>query len=280
MGEPHPAADFIGTINKSHEACYEAMDASRKYLEERFGFLGSVCAGFAENVVADEGLLPLFPETNGEALMFAATASLKSKGRGMGAKKSATPLKATPLKKQQQQDKGGPAPSTKTTTNNDRHATTNQRTEHTTNTKTKTRGQGEKQITDAGLHKHVSHTPAEQHKVAEIAPGKFDYIFGKVNTGSEHNISRSQKNNLAQMNRLGLSDTSEGRQILTEHLNKVVNDQNTVVREFVNSHGVKCEIRESLLAGPSNKFAKIESGWEVLSNGNRRLITIIPKGGQ
>ena len=80
------------------------------------------------------------------------------------------------------------------------------------------------------------------------------------------------------MKRLGVTDDEAGRALLRQHLQAVVNNAAYVVRQFTTLHGT-FETRESLYAGPSGKFAKFESTWELLSNGTRRLVTVIPKGG-
>ena len=79
------------------------------------------------------------------------------------------------------------------------------------------------------------------------------------------------------MKRLGVEDTAEGRKMLQEHFDTVVKDDSNVLSTFKNEYG-NFEIRESLFAGPSGKFAKFKSTWEILSDGNRRLTTVIPIG--
>ncbi|MCB9093399.1 MAG: hypothetical protein H6620_12670 [Halobacteriovoraceae bacterium] len=109
-----------------------------------------------------------------------------------------------------------------------------------------------------------------------IDENKYDYIFG-VSKSSKHNASRSA-HNLSQMDRLGIPNSSEGRKILENHLEFVINDNSNIIKRYANEYG-SYEIRESFLAGPSGKFAKIESSFEVLPDGTRRLISMIPKGG-
>ena len=41
---------------------------------------------------------------------------------------------------------------------------------------------------------------------------------------------------------------------------------------------IDTEKRESLLAGPSGKFIKIQSSWEVMADGTRRLLSFQPFG--
>jgi filamentous hemagglutinin len=81
------------------------------------------------------------------------------------------------------------------------------------------------------------------------------------------------------MKRLGLFNDTTGRRLLRSHFDDVVNDATNVTRRYSNQYG-GFEVRESLFAGPSGQFAKFESTWEVLSDGTRRLTTVIPFGGQ
>lgn len=106
---------------------------------------------------------------------------------------------------------------------------------------------------------------------AVIEPGKIGYLFGEA-SGSEHNVARAAQNAL-QMKRLGASVSD-----VIEHLSGVVNNASNVARTFTNKWGT-FEVRESLFAGRSGQFAKFESTWEVLQNNARRLITVIPFGG-
>jgi len=113
-----------------------------------------------------------------------------------------------------------------------------------------------------------------------IDSNKFNYIFGKV-TSSKHNTPRSLQN-AAQMNRIGIHNTAEGQKYLTQHLQRVAQDPSNVTRTFQktlpNGNTIPLEIRESLLSGPGG-FLKLESTWEILADGTRRLTTIIPFGG-
>jgi hypothetical protein len=109
-----------------------------------------------------------------------------------------------------------------------------------------------------------------------VDEGKLDYIFGRA-TGRDHNIKRTQQN-AAQMARLGIYDTSEGRNLVRNHLRDVPKEPNNIIKTFTNDYGTY-EIRESLLSGPSGKFVKLESTWEITPDGSRRLTTVIPYGG-
>ncbi len=107
----------------------------------------------------------------------------------------------------------------------------------------------------------------------EIAPGKFDYLFGRV-TSSEHNAARS--NQLAlEMKRLGVPDTAVGQKMLSDHLALSARAEGNLVRSYSNQYG-KFEVRDSLFMGPSGKAARFESTFQVLEDGTRRLSTVIP----
>lgn len=107
-----------------------------------------------------------------------------------------------------------------------------------------------------------------------IDEGKWNYFFGRVTQGS-HNAPRSAQN-LAQLNRIGIHDTVEGRRILSDFFGRQVATDSNIVRKFSNQHG-DFEIRDGLLAGPGG-FLHVETTWQVTENGYR-LTTLIPRGG-
>ena len=87
--------------------------------------------------------------------------------------------------------------------------------------------------------------------------------------------------NAAQFTRLGITDTPAGRKILSDHLDEVVSRSDNITDTFSHSKsGVRqnFEVRESLLSGPSGAFSKLETTFEVLADGSRRLVTTIPRG--
>jgi filamentous hemagglutinin len=110
---------------------------------------------------------------------------------------------------------------------------------------------------------------------AIVDDGKWDYLFGWVKTGS-HNAPRSAQN-LSQLSRIGIQDTPEGRQILTDFFNEQVSGSDNIIREYADQYG-SFQIRDGLLSGPGG-FLHVESTWQVTDNG-LRLTTIIPRGGQ
>ncbi|MFC3246942.1 hemagglutinin repeat-containing protein [Chromobacterium piscinae] len=109
-----------------------------------------------------------------------------------------------------------------------------------------------------------------------IDPKKFEYLFGNVNSNS-HNADRSTQ--LAQtMRKLGLETNESGKRVLIEHFEKVVAEKSNV-REVFSKGNQNFEIRESVLFGPSGKAVKLETSFEVMSDGTRRFVTTIPKEG-
>lgn len=108
---------------------------------------------------------------------------------------------------------------------------------------------------------------------ALIDNGKYDYLFGKVDSNS-HNAARSQQNK-AQLARIGVHDTPQGRSLIKNHLDEAVANDANVKRTYTDEHGT-FQIRDSLFAGPGG-FLHFESAWQVTQDG-LRLTTIIPKG--
>lgn len=112
--------------------------------------------------------------------------------------------------------------------------------------------------------------------VSQIDGKKFDCLFGRA-TGREHNLARTNQNAL-EMKRLGVPDTAEGHAMLSSHLDDAVQGNSNISRSFDNEWG-SFEVRESLFPGPSGKFSKFESTWQVMPEGSRRFSTLIPRGG-
>ena len=104
-------------------------------------------------------------------------------------------------------------------------------------------------------------------KVAPELGGKLNYMFGRA-TGAAHNVQRSQSM-LAQMHRIGLSDTVANRAYVAQHLTKVARDASNIVVTQANGRVV----RQSLLMGPKGGL-KLESIWE-----GTKLITVRLFGG-
>ena len=96
---------------------------------------------------------------------------------------------------------------------------------------------------------------------------KLEYLFGRA-AGSAHNVQRSESM-LAQLERIGLSDSAASRGVVRQHLEGVVSDVSNVVRTQANGWAV----RESLLMGPLGG-TKIQSVWQGI-----KLVTVRLFGG-
>ncbi|NER46600.1 MAG: hypothetical protein F6J92_07870 [Symploca sp. SIO1A3] len=121
--------------------------------------------------------------------------------------------------------------------------------------------------------------PPNSERATLIDERKLDYLFNKNIKRDPHNSARATQN-AQQLQRLGIYDDTEGRAIITNHLQEVVQINNNVVERYINPYGVDVEMRESLLAGKSGKFVKILSSWEVMPDGKRRLLSFKPLGGK
>ncbi len=120
----------------------------------------------------------------------------------------------------------------------------------------------------------------------DILERKLDYLFNQNIAPDFHNTPRAIQN-ARQMQRLGLWNTPEGREIVREHLQQVLQTNNNVVEQFTKTFVDKTgttvktdiEVRESLLVGASGKFAKVKSSWEVIPDGTRRFVSAELYGG-
>jgi len=115
--------------------------------------------------------------------------------------------------------------------------------------------------------------------IAIIDDRKLDYIFNRNIKPDPHNSSRAAQN-AQQLQRIGIYDDPEGREIVKAHLDQAVILPDNVSDRFSNSYGIDTENRESLLAGPSGKFIKVQSSWEVMPDGSRRFMIFQPFGVQ
>jgi RHS repeat-associated protein len=111
-------------------------------------------------------------------------------------------------------------------------------------------------------------------RIATVDSGKWDYIFGKVDSNA-HNFARSVQN-AGQFARIGIYDNPEGRALLQDNFNQAVATDDNIVKSFTNKYG-SFQVRDSLLSGPGG-FLRLETTWEVTSSGYR-LTTVIPYGG-
>ena len=113
--------------------------------------------------------------------------------------------------------------------------------------------------------------------IAIISGRKLDYIFDKNIKPDPHNSARAAQNS-QKLQSIGIYDDREGREIVKSHLQQAVRDIDNISDRFINAYGIDTEKRESLLAGPSGKFIKIQSSWEVMADGTRRLLSFQPFG--
>lgn len=120
----------------------------------------------------------------------------------------------------------------------------------------------------------------------DIAERKLDHLFNWNIAPDTHNTPRAIQNAQA-LQRLGLWDTPEARELVREHLQQVAQAPNNIVERFTKTFVDKTgavgqadiEVRESLLAGSSGKFAKVKSSWEVMPTGTRRFVSAELYGG-
>lgn len=89
------------------------------------------------------------------------------------------------------------------------------------------------------------------------------------------------------MQRLGLRNTPEDRELLRNHLSQVLQTPNNIVQRFTKTFRDRAgrigqaniEVRESLLGGASGKFAKMKSSWEIMADGSRKFVSAELYGG-
>ena len=74
----------------------------------------------------------------------------------------------------------------------------------------------------------------------------------------------------------GIRDDEAGRQIIREHLEQVINDPNNIIKTYQN-YGKNFETRQSLLMTPSGKGLLLETSYEIMPDGSRKFVTVIPK---
>jgi hypothetical protein len=96
---------------------------------------------------------------------------------------------------------------------------------------------------------------------------KLNYLFGLA-TGSGYNIQRSTAM-LSELQQVGLNDTEEVREVVTQNLAQALNNPSSVIAQTGGR-----TVRESLLMGP-NGAVKLQSIWE-----GTKLITIKVFGGK
>lgn len=112
---------------------------------------------------------------------------------------------------------------------------------------------------------------------AEIDPRKLDYLFNKDIKPDSHNSPRALQNEL-QLHRIGIPDTPEMRQYVTDHLTQSAQQPfgRTFNKEWPGGSG-EFGVTESVLHGPHGALG-VESTWQILPDGGHRLSTVIFRG--
>ncbi|MFH9817538.1 putative T7SS-secreted protein [Streptomyces sp. NPDC017230] len=112
---------------------------------------------------------------------------------------------------------------------------------------------------------------------AEIDSRKLDYLFNKDIKQDSHNSPRALQNEL-QLHRIGIPDTPEMRQYLTDHLASAAQQPfgRTFTKEWPGGSG-EFGVTESVLHGPHGALG-VESTWQILPEGGHRLSTVIFRG--
>ncbi|WP_086771017.1 putative T7SS-secreted protein [Streptomyces bobili] len=112
---------------------------------------------------------------------------------------------------------------------------------------------------------------------AEIDSRKLDYLFNKDIKQDSHNSPRALQNEL-QLHRIGIPDTPEMRQYVTDHLSNAAQQPfgRTFSKEWPGGSG-EFGVTESVLHGPHGALG-VESTWEILPDGGHRLSTVIFRG--
>ncbi|MEU9925210.1 putative T7SS-secreted protein [Streptomyces griseoluteus] len=116
-----------------------------------------------------------------------------------------------------------------------------------------------------------------QGGTAEVNPRKLDYLFNKDIKPDSHNSPRALQNEL-QLHRIGIRDTPEMRQYVTDHLANAAEQpfERTFTKQWDGGSG-EFGVTNSVLHGPHGALG-IESTWELLPDGGRRLSTVIFRG--
>ncbi|MFJ3041547.1 RHS repeat-associated core domain-containing protein [Streptomyces tendae] len=111
----------------------------------------------------------------------------------------------------------------------------------------------------------------------EVDPRKLDYLFNKNIKPDSHNSPRALQNEL-QLRRIGINDSAEMRRYVTEHLAGATKQsfERTFRKEWDGGSG-EFGVTNSVLHGPHGALG-VESTWQVLPDGTRRLSTVIFRG--
>ncbi|VEG13745.1 hypothetical protein [Moraxella cuniculi] len=113
-----------------------------------------------------------------------------------------------------------------------------------------------------------------------IPNDKFNYFFGRVKN-DPHNTPRSLQNK-EQLASIGIHDNAQGRKIISDTVENSVGSSSNIIsaERKIGRDGLYYDIerRETLIIGPGG-IRKLEMGFEIMPNGQRKLTTIIVKGG-
>ena len=131
-----------------------------------------------------------------------------------------------------------------------------------------------------------SDRPENLQKRSIIDDRKLDYLFDRNIQPDDHNSSRAEQN-ATQLRRLGFYDDLESRQAIDRHLQETVQTDDNIIQQFTHQYRDRqtgevgeseTEVRDSLLAGRSGKFAQLHSSWQVLPKATRRFLSAILYG--
>ncbi|MEU2226354.1 putative T7SS-secreted protein [Streptomyces sp. NPDC018347] len=119
-------------------------------------------------------------------------------------------------------------------------------------------------------------TPDPQNS-AEVDPRKLDYLFNKNIKPDSHNSPRALQNE-QQLHRIGIGDTPNMRQHVTNHLKGAAHQpfERTFTKTWDGGSG-DFGVTNSVLYGPHGAL-QVESTWQILSDGSHRLSTVIFRG--
>ncbi|WAL96451.1 RHS repeat-associated core domain-containing protein [Streptomyces sp. Je 1-369] len=111
----------------------------------------------------------------------------------------------------------------------------------------------------------------------EVDPRKLDYLFNKNIKPDSHNSPRAAQNE-QQLGRIGINDTAGMRQYVTEHLTGASKQpfERTFSKEWDGGSG-EFGVTNSIVHGPRGALG-VESTWQLLPDGTRRLSTVIFRG--
>ncbi|MEU1451622.1 putative T7SS-secreted protein [Streptomyces avermitilis] len=112
---------------------------------------------------------------------------------------------------------------------------------------------------------------------SEVDPRKLDYLFNKDIKPDSHNSPRALQNEM-QLHRIGINDTPEMRTYVSDHLVQASRQpfERTFMKEWDGGSG-EFGVTDSVIQGPHGSLG-VQSTWELLPDGGRRLSTVIFRG--